>query len=178
MSSAAASRDESAAAALHRRRFLEGLAGVAGLAAVATLPADRAAASPRPPSDSYPFSLGVASGDPLPNGIVLWTRLAPEPFKRSGGMPDTEVGVDWVLAADPALRSVVRTGRALAMPELAHSVHVELDGLEPDQEYYYRFRYRGEVSPVGRTRTAPAPGTNLRRLDFAFVSSQAWQDGY
>jgi alkaline phosphatase D len=64
------------------------------------------------------------------------------------------------------------------MPELAHSVHVELDGLEPDQEYYYRFRYRGEVSPVGRTRTAPAPGTNLRRLDFAFVSCQAWQDGY
>ena len=169
---------DAAVAALQRRRFLEGLAGVAGLAAVATLPVDRAAASPRPLSDSYPFSLGVASGDPLPGGVVLWTRLAPEPFSRGGGMPDTRVGVDWVLAADPNMAFEVRSGRALAMPELAHSVHVEVDGLEPDREYYYRFRYRGEVSPVGRTRTAPAPGANLRRLDFAFVSCQAWQDGY
>ena len=177
MSSSVAA-EASAAASLHRRRFLEGLAGVAGLAAVATLPVDRAAASPRLNSDSYPFSLGVASGDPLPDGVVLWTRLAPEPFQRAGGMPDTEVGVDWVLAADPDLRFEVRSGRALAMPELAHSVHVELDGLEPDREYYYRFRYRGDVSPVGRTRTAPAPGATLRRLDFAFVSCQAWQDGF
>ena len=163
---------------LDRRRFLGRLAGVAGLAAVATLPVDRAAAEVRPRSGNYPFSLGVASGDPRPRNVVLWTRLAPEPFRRRGGMPDVAVGVDWSLAADPAMRRPVRTGRALAMPELAHSVHVELDGLEPDREYFYQFRYRGDVSVVGRTRTAPAAGARQRRLDFAFASCQAWQDGY
>jgi alkaline phosphatase D len=163
---------------LDRRRFLGGLAGVAGLAAVATLPVDRAAAEVRPDSGNYAFSLGVASGDPRPRNVVLWTRLAPEPFRRGGGMPGVAVGVDWSLAADPGMRRPVRTGRALAMPELAHSVHVELDGLEPDREYFYQFRYRGDVSAVGRTRTAPAVGARQRRLDFAFASCQAWQDGY
>jgi len=163
---------------LDRRRFIGGMAGVAGLAAVATLPVDRAAAAVRPPSGDYAFSLGVASGDPRPRSVVLWTRLAPEPFQRGGGMPDVAVGVDWVLCAEPTMRRPIRTGRALAMPELAHSVHVELDGLEPDREYFYRFYYRGDASPVGRTRTAPFPGAPKRRLDFAFASCQAWQDGY
>ena len=165
-------------AELDRRRFVGGLGLVAGLAAVSTLPVDRAAAAPRPPGGGYPFRLGIASGDPTPDGVVLWTRLAPEPFERFGGMPATAVGVEWKLAEQPSMRGVVRTGRALAMPRLAHSVHVEVDGLEPDREYYYQFKYRGDLSPVGRTRTAPAPGTRLNSFSFAFASCQAWQDGY
>ena len=161
-----------------RRRFLEGVAGVAGLAAIATLPVDRAVASVRPPSGGYPFRLGIASGDPKPHSAVLWTRLAPEPFKAGGGMPRTDVGVDWELATDYAMRRTVRTGRARAMPELAHSVHVELEGLEPDREYFYPFRYRGDLSAIGRTRTTPTVGSYPGRMTFAFASCQAWQDGY
>ncbi|MDQ3165373.1 MAG: PhoD-like phosphatase N-terminal domain-containing protein, partial [Actinomycetota bacterium] len=167
-----------AAQDLSRRRFLEGVAAVAGLAAVATVPADRAVAAVRPRSGEYPFQLGIASGDPRPYGAVLWTRLAPEPFQSDGGMPNTDVGVDWILATDEAVRRKVREGRARAMPELAHSVHVELDGLEPDREYFYRFRYRGDLSPVGRTRTAPVGGSHPRQLSFAVASCQAWQDGF
>ena len=163
---------------LDRRRFVGSLGLVAGLAAVSTLPVDRAAAAPRPPGGGYPFRLGIASGDPTPDGVVLWTRLAPEPFERFGGMPATAVGVEWKLATHPSMRGVVRSGRALAMPRLAHSVHVEVDGLEPDREYYYQFKYRGDESDVGRTRTAPLPGTRLNSFSFAFASCQAWQDGY
>jgi alkaline phosphatase D len=147
---------------LDRRRFLGRLAGVAGLAAVATLPVDRAAAEVRPRSGNYAFSLGVASGDPRPRNVVLWTRLAPEPFRRRGGMPDVAVGVDWSLAADPEMRRTVRTGRALAMPELAHSVHVELDGLEPDREYFYQFRYRGRRLRGRADQDCPAAGARQR----------------
>ena len=77
--------------------------------------------------NSYPFSLGVASGDPLPDGIVLWTRLAPQPLD-GGGMPMVPVTVQWELAADAAFRTVVQKGETLARPELAHSVHVEVTG--------------------------------------------------
>jgi alkaline phosphatase D len=93
-------------------------------------------------------------------------------------MPVQPVGVEWKLADNASMRGVVRAGRALALPRLAHSVHVELDGLEPDREYFYQFKYRGDVSPVGRTRTAPLPGTQLNSFAFAFASCQAWEDGY
>ncbi len=161
-----------------RRQFLERVGGVAGLAAIATLPVDRAAAMMRPHVGDYPFVLGIASGDPRPDGVVLWTRLAPEPFAPHGGMPPRTVGVDWKIATDEAMTRGVRVGRALAMPKLAHSVHVELVGLEPDRRYFYQFRYRDHVSPVGRTRTAPLHGARLQHFNFAFASCQAWQDGY
>lgn len=93
---------------LTRRRVVGGVAGVAGLAAVATMPADRAVASVRPSSSGYPFRLGIASGDPRPDGVVLWTRLAPEPFEHGGGMPDVTVGVDWIVAKGRAMRRTVR----------------------------------------------------------------------
>ena len=167
-----------AALDLDRRRFIGSLSAVAGLAAVATLPADRAAAAVRPRGGGYPFRLGVASGDPAPDGVVLWTRVAPEPFQERGGMPPGPVGVEWKLARDESMQRVVRSGRALALAQLAHSVHVELEGLEPDREYFYQFKYGEDLSPVGRTRTAPHPGAELRSVSFAFASCQAWQDGY
>ena len=82
----------------------------------------------------YPFTLGVASGDPLPDGVVLWTRLAPYPLE-GGGMPMSRVDVGWEVASDRAFRSTVRQGTVVARPELGHSVHVEVTGLEPDREY-------------------------------------------
>jgi len=161
-----------------RRRFLAGVAGVAGAAALATLPAGSANATPRPPRPprpGFPFTLGVASGDPTTTGVVLWTRLAPAPFEQGGGMPAGAVTVDWQVAEDERFRRVVRRGTAWALPRLGHSVHVEVDGLRPDREWFYRFRYRGEDSPVGRTRTAAVGGGGLA---FAVASCQAWDNGF
>jgi alkaline phosphatase D len=151
------------------------LAGAAGLAAAPFLPKPAPAAPSRP--SGHPFSLGVASGDPQPDGFVIWTRLAPEPL-TGGGMPARPVPVAWEVAADERLRRVVQKGVATAVPEHAHSVHVELRGLDPDRWYWYRFRAGGETSTVGRTRTAPVNGAPHRRLRFAFLSCQHWEQGY
>ena len=167
---------------LGRRRFLAGAAAGAA-AVVAGLPgragAWRAPASvlsaPRLPGP--PFTLGVASGDPLPDGVVLWTRLAPEPL-AGGGMPPGDVPVRWEVAADERFRRVLRRGRVLARRRDAHSVHVDVRGLEPGRDYWYRFRAAGHESPVGRTRTAPAPRGRPARIRFAFASCQAWTSGW
>lgn len=119
-----------------------------------------------------PFSLGVASGEPAPDGVVLWTRLAPEPLAQDGrgGLPDRKVPVQWQVAEDAGFRRVVRQGTEFARPELAHSVHVEVEGLRPAREYFYRFKAGPEPSPVGRTKTAPAPGASPEALAFALCS--------
>ena len=126
---------------------------------------------------AYPFTLGVASGDPLPDGIVLWTRLAPEPLD-GGGMPMAVVEVGWKVASDPLMRRIVRRGSELARPELGHSVHAEVHGLEPGREYWYRFVVGRERSPVGRTRTAPAPGTPVARLRFGTCGCSNYESGH
>ncbi|MGW1680952.1 alkaline phosphatase D family protein [Saccharopolyspora sp. NPDC002376] len=128
----------------------------------------------------YPFSLGVASGDPLPDGVVIWTRLAPEPLAAdgSGGMPAKPVKVQYEVATDEQFRGVVRRGSVTATPELAHSVHAEITGLEPGRHYFYRFRAAGDLSPVGRTKTAPAAAAALASLSFAFASCQNWSAGF
>src|SRR4051794_14384361 len=114
------------ASAISRRAFL------AGGVAVWTLPgARRYQPTSRFRAETAPFTLGVASGDPSPDGVVLWTRLAPDPL-NDGGMPDEPVEVHWEIALDEAMRRRVRYGRVTASPESAHSVHVELNGLEPD----------------------------------------------
>lgn len=125
----------------------------------------------------YPFQLGVASGEPLPDGFVLWTRLAPEPLV-GGGMPAENIEVTWRVATDEALKHVVAEGTAVAGPELAHSVHVEVSGLEPARWYWYQFTAGGEASPVGRTRTAPRREDLPERLRFAFASCQHWEYGF
>lgn len=125
-----------------------------------------------------PFTLGVASGEPGPVGVVLWTRLAPEPLQPDGGMEPAPVPVDWVLAEDAGLRRVARSGRAMARPEEAHAVHVELSGLQPGREYWYRFTAMGAASPVGRTRTAPPPGAMPAELRIAIGSCQHYEHGH
>jgi alkaline phosphatase D len=157
---------------LHRRKFL-GL--LAAFAVAAAAPARRVRLRPRFPG--YPFSLGVASGDPAPDGMVLWTRLAPDPL-RGGGMPGEVVRVAWEVADDEGFQRILRQGTAAATPQLGHTVHVELDGLDPDRWYFYRFHAGAEVSPVGRTRTAPPATARPDRLRFAFASCQHYEQGY
>ncbi|MEX2025778.1 MAG: PhoD-like phosphatase N-terminal domain-containing protein, partial [Pirellulaceae bacterium] len=101
------------------------------------------------------FKLGVASGDPAPYGFVIWTRLAPKPIE-GGGMPAENVEVAWEVAEDEPMTKVVRSGKTVATPDWAHSVHVEVDGLKPDRWYFYRFHANGEDSVKGRARTMPA----------------------
>jgi alkaline phosphatase D len=162
---------------MDRRRFL-GVAGGAGLAlALSGISAAPAIAAPRFPAS--PFTLGVASGDPEAGGVVLWTRLAPEPLAAdgAGGMPAAVVPVDWEVAEDERFTRIVRRGTEPAMPELGHSVHVEVEGLRPAAHYFYRFRAGTEISPVGRTRTAPDPRRRTEALTFALASCQAWAGG-
>jgi alkaline phosphatase D len=110
------------------------------------------------------------------HGVVLWTRLAPEPT-LGGGMPPVPVEVRWEVADDEGFTRIRRYGVSLATPGLGHSVHAEVTGLPSARPYFYRFLAGDEVSPVGRTRTAPAANHVVRQLRFAFASCQDWQTG-
>lgn len=125
----------------------------------------------------YPFRLGIAAGDPAPDGFVIWTRLAPDPLIDHGGMPLAPVAVDWQVASDAGFRTIVRKGTELARPELAHSVHVELTGLDPARPYWYRFSVGRERSLAGMARTMPAAGAKLAALRFGVAGCQNYEDG-
>ncbi len=165
--------DRLLSARLKRRSLIIGAGALAGLAIASQT--NRVIATPR--FTDYPFSLGVASGDPLPTSVVLWTRLAPDPL-NGGGMIPNPVPIQWQVATDATMRQVVRRGTATATPELAHSVRVVVEGLQPNRWYWYQFQVGNEISPIGRTRTAPALGDRLARFRFAFASCQDWQNGY
>ena len=156
-----------------RRTFLARSARLLSLAAYAM--ACPAGASTR--LSSYPFSLGVASGAPRPDSVVLWTRLLPDPLDAAS-IAASAHQVRWELAEDEAFKRVVASGKATALPELAHSVHVDVGGLRADRWYWYRFMLADAVSPVGRTRTAPAPDSMPAALRFAFASCQHWEFGH
>jgi len=114
---------------LNRRQLLRAAGVIVGVGWVVAAPGSRILAQAR--FASNPFTLGVASGDPLPDGVVLWTRLAPSPLGRSGeGIPDGMITVEWIVASDERLSQIVQRGTSLTVPELAHSVHVEVSGLE------------------------------------------------
>ena len=151
-----------------------------GAAALAAVPIVGFTAERRiGPVLAYPFTLGVASGDPAPDGVVIWTRLAPYPFAGDGlgGMPARAVEVEWEVAADERFERVEQRGITTAAAEAAHSVHVELSGLRPGRDYFYRFRADGHLSPAGRTRTAPEPGS-LAPLTMCFVSCSNYEHGW
>jgi alkaline phosphatase D len=129
-----------------------------------------------------PFSLGVASGAPRPDGFVLWTRLAPEPLSANpatpGGMTGADVPVTYEIASDEAMRDIVRRGIADAEAAYAWSVHADVSGLQPGRPYWYRFLSGDAVSPVGRAITSTAAGTPLERMKFGFVSCSHYEFGY
>lgn len=126
----------------------------------------------------YPFQLGVAAGDPAPDGFVIWTRLAPKPLEIGHGMPSQAVLVKWEIATDRGFSNVARSGEAVARPELGHAVHVEVEGLEAGRDYFYRFTAGRERSPQGRARTAPAAGSATARARFGIVGCQAYEQGF
>jgi alkaline phosphatase D len=124
-----------------------------------------------------PFRLGIASGDPTSNGVVLWTRLAPKPLDPDSGMEPSNVKVAWEIAADDSMRKVIHRGSTVATPQLSHSVHIEVDNLDPDRWYWYRFRVGDAESPIGRTRTMPTEDSTPSELRMAFASCSNFETG-
>jgi alkaline phosphatase D len=125
------------------------------------------------------FALGVASGDPRADSVILWTRLVADPTVPDGAIGTADpVPVAWEVATDEGFDDVVAGGAAVAEEALAHSVHVEVDGLDPDSWYWYRFTVDGRTSPAGRARTTPADDDDPEVLRFAFASCQNRQDGF
>ncbi|MBV7699730.1 alkaline phosphatase [Streptomyces sp. TRM70350] len=164
-----------------RRRFLTATGAAAALAFAVNLPTAGVAGAAELDAARItddPFTLGVASGDPQPTSVLLWTRLAPAPYQPDSGLPAERVTVHWELARDENFRRPVRRGTTTAHPEFHHTVHVEVGHLEPGRVHYYRFRAGRWVSPAGRTRTAPAPFHRVSGLTLAAVSCQAYRDGY
>ncbi len=162
------------------RRLFLAVAGAAGLGlrrAPATRADQASLSEPAPTETSFdtdPFTLGVASGDPLTSSVVLWTRLAPAPIEPGAGMQGVgPVQVVWELSSSPGdlERAPTSGGTAVAEPAQGWSVHVDATGLRPGTTYWYRFRVGGWTSPVGRTRTAPTPAAE-GTARFAVLSCQ------
>ncbi|MFD5626322.1 alkaline phosphatase D family protein [Streptomyces sp. NPDC127072] len=156
-----------------RRTVVKAAAATAVLAAplAASLPARAATETPA-------FLHGVASGDPLPDGILLWTRVTPTPeaIPGSGLGPDTEV--TWTVATDKAFGTVVAKGSTTASAATDHTVKADIRGLRPATDYWFRFSAGGAESPAARARTAPAADAAVSGLRFGVVSCANWEAGY
>ena len=176
---------------LDRRAFMAGVvatAVVAGTGVGAGCSDDNESDARDAPTTTLPpipedlpsevFALGVASGDPLPRSVILWTRLVADLAADDGGVGTAPLPVRWEVASDEEFVDMVVDGTALAEPALGHSVHVEAGHLQPDNTYWYRFKLGDRTSPVGRTRTAPADDADPAGLRFAFASCQNFQDGH
>jgi len=124
------------------------------------------------------FQHGIASGDPLPDGILLWTRVTPTAESVPGSGLGPRVGVDWQVARDPGFGAVVATGTVQTGPERDHTVKVDVRGLAPETAYWYRFRLGDTWSPVGRTLTAPPADAMPSGLRLGVVSCSNWEAGY
>lgn len=163
--------------ALNRRTFFLG----AGLTAAGlTLPSGFTAAA----AAGNPFTLGVASGEPLPTAVVIWTRLAIDPLSTSspGGMGTAAISVAWEVSTSESFASVVRSGTFSATAAGGYAVHVDVTGLSAGAEYFYRFHAATGgttyTSAVGRTRTAPAVGTTPSSLTFLTASCARYDQGF
>jgi alkaline phosphatase D len=163
-------------ATVNRRSLLAGVAASSLVTSLGGFSARTAWGSPA--FASYPFSLGVASGDPAPDGFVIWTKIAPKPLERGGGMPKKAIDIDWSVASDAQMQQIVQQGTATAYPELGHAVHIEVSGLEPARDYFYRFSIGGERSRTGRARTLPPVGAPVGQIRFASAGCQRYEDGY
>jgi alkaline phosphatase D len=152
---------------------------VKAAAATAVLAGPLAASLPARAADQAPaFLHGVASGDPLPDGVLLWTRVTPVPeaIPGSGLGPDT--AVSWVVAEDRAFTTIVAKGSTTATAASDHTVKADIRGLRPATDYWFRFSAGGTDSPAARTRTAPATDAAVTNLRFGVVSCANWEAGY
>lgn len=149
-------------------------ASVATVAPVRWFDAEAAAA----PASLGVFGYGVASGDPTPRSVMLWTRATPSPHATPGSGRGVPLLVRWEVARDERFLFVVRSGWVLTGPRRDHTVKVDVDGLAPYTRYFYRFRACGETSPTGRTQTAPARDGRDHALRLAFVSCSNYTGGY
>jgi alkaline phosphatase D len=167
------SKDITSLLMLNRRWLFKGL-GASALTGASLAPITAVWAAPVFFSD--PFTLGVASGDPDAGGFVIWTKIAPEPLSPGFGLPAKALEVGWQVARDDRMRDIVARGTTIARPELGHSVHVEVSGLEPAREYHYRFTCGTERSPIGRAKTFPAAGASPD-MSFGVVGCQRYEHG-
>ena len=161
-----------------RRQLLRTGSELALALAMGALPtvAHSAARSLRALPDD-PFTLGVASGDPTADSVILWTRLARQVLTAVGAHDDV-VAVRWELAQDENFSRIVRSGSIAATPQLGHSAHAEVRGLTPATVYFYRWHIGDVTSPTGRTKTAAAADADNTEFDFAFASCQHYQHGF
>lgn len=166
---------------LNRRQILQwfgigGLGMVSGCADDSTVPATT-------PDESKPdtigvFRHGVASGEPLPDGIILWTRVTPDDTALPGSGHGPDVPVNWELAADEGFSDILKQGSLTASATRDHTVQVDVRGLNPAQTYWYRFSALGVSSAIGRTRTAPALDSNPEELRLGLVTCAEWEFGF
>ena len=147
---------------MDRRSFLKTAAATGVVAGIASSPAAWALAEP-------PFRWGVASGDPLADRVILWTRCDPRPGTSK---------VTWEIGTDPKLRRVLRRGTVTTSAATDHTVKVDVTGLRPSTTYWYRFTVSGKASPIGRTKTAPGATQVLDRIRIGLVSCSNWTGGY
>ncbi|MCP2287919.1 alkaline phosphatase D family protein [Nocardia amikacinitolerans] len=154
-----------------RRALLKGGAAAAATAGALLVPTPARASAPV-------FQHGVASGDPLPTGIVLWTRVTVSDDATPGSGVGADASVGWQIADDASFASIAASGTTTATAAADHTVKIDASGLTPGRDYWYRFTALGETSPVGRTRTAPAPSDTPDRLRFGVVSCSNWEAGY
>lgn len=124
------------------------------------------------------FKHGVASGDPLPGNLVIWTRVTPTAASLPGSGKGPKVDVTWQVATDAAFTKIVKRGLFPTGPGRDHTVKVDVGGLRPAKTYYYRFLYRGSASRVGRAKTAPAADSLPGRVRFGLVSCSNLQAGW
>ena len=176
---------------LPRRRFLTGSAAVAAGAAISqAVPAQAqlssgssALSSARLPKEPAPapyaaFMHGVASGDPIPNSVIIWTRVTVSPDAVPGSGVGADVDVRWEIATDREFTNVVRSGTQRATAKTDHTVKVDPNGLQPGTDYFFRFHYNGQTSPIGATHTAPAFEADLEQYNLAIASCANYECGY
>ncbi|MFD6281289.1 alkaline phosphatase D family protein [Streptomyces sp. NPDC060209] len=166
-------------AAPSRRTVVKAAAATAVAGPVLAATAARAADGPA-------FLHGVASGDPLPDGVLLWTRVTPAPDSVPGSGLGADTPVVWEIAEDKAFSRIVARGTAVSRAGSDHTVKADVRGLRPATTYWFRFSAasgraeggQGVLSPVGRTRTAPASGAAVPGVRFGVVSCANWEAGW
>lgn len=135
------------------------------------------------PSEFHVFQHGVASGDPLPDSVLIWTRATSHPGDTAGANQGTPVALKWEVATDEAITNIVASGALNTDPGADNTVKIDVKGLAADSYYYYRFtvtggKYAGEASPLGRTRTAPPVNSSPDHLGIALTSCANWESGF